>query len=84
MWLIILSIALIIVGLYFLKQKKGSSSLLINKSQSALKDKNRTQYLEVPLLEKNFITHDTIVFKFGLPRPDQVLGLNVGEHICIQ
>ena len=40
--------------------------------------------LQVPLLEKIKLSHDTYVFKFSLPEKDDVLGIKVGEHIKIQ
>ncbi|XP_070494627.1 NADH-cytochrome b5 reductase 3 isoform X2 [Chironomus tepperi] len=35
----------------------------------------------LPLVEKEEISHDTRKFRFGLPSPDHVLGLPVGQHI---
>jgi cytochrome-b5 reductase len=34
----------------------------------------------VPLVEKIILTHDTRLFRFGLPTPKTVLGLPVGKH----
>lgn len=35
----------------------------------------------LPLIEKEEISHDTRRFRFGLPSPDHVLGLPIGQHI---
>lgn len=33
------------------------------------------------LIEKIKVTHDTRIFRFGLPSKEHVLGLPVGQHI---
>ncbi|XP_053976205.1 NADH-cytochrome b5 reductase 3 isoform X1 [Hylaeus volcanicus] len=35
----------------------------------------------LPLIEKEVISHDTRRFTFGLPTPEHVLGLPVGQHV---
>ncbi|KAK0162896.1 hypothetical protein PV327_006628 [Microctonus hyperodae] len=35
----------------------------------------------LPLIEKENISHDTRRFRFGLPTPQHVLGLPIGQHI---
>lgn len=35
----------------------------------------------LPLLEKEEISHDTRRFRFGLPTPEHVLGLPIGQHV---
>ncbi|EZA53480.1 hypothetical protein DMN91_000929 [Ooceraea biroi] len=35
----------------------------------------------LPLIEKDIISHDTRKFRFGLPTPDHVLGLPIGQHV---
>ena len=37
-----------------------------------------------PLIDKRQYNHNTVVFKFGLPREDDVLGLPVGSHFYIR
>jgi len=39
--------------------------------------------MEVPLIKKQTITHDTYMFVFQLPEPEIPLGLGVGHHITI-
>ncbi|XP_076640583.1 NADH-cytochrome b5 reductase 2 isoform X2 [Colletes latitarsis] len=35
----------------------------------------------LPLIRKTIISHDTRKFTFGLPTPDHVLGLPIGQHV---
>lgn len=35
----------------------------------------------LPLIQKDIISHDTRRFRFGLPSPNHVLGLPIGQHI---
>lgn len=36
---------------------------------------------EVPLIEREEVSHDTRRFRFGLPSKDHVLGLPIGKHV---
>eukprot|EP00276_Gloeochaete_wittrockiana_P006238 CAMPEP_0184656218 /NCGR_PEP_ID=MMETSP0308-20130426/15984_1 /TAXON_ID=38269 /ORGANISM="Gloeochaete witrockiana, Strain SAG 46.84" /LENGTH=275 /DNA_ID=CAMNT_0027093219 /DNA_START=141 /DNA_END=968 /DNA_ORIENTATION=- len=38
---------------------------------------------QFPLVEKIVLTHNTRLFRFGLPRPDMPLGLPIGQHISL-
>jgi len=51
--------------------------------QGALQLYSKNGLLEVPLIKKQAITHDTYLFVFGLPDPEITLGLEVGQHIAI-
>ncbi|KAF0517017.1 NADH-cytochrome b5 reductase 1 [Gigaspora margarita] len=42
------------------------------------------QWKQFPLLEKIKISHNSALYRFGLPNPDDVLGLPIGQHISIQ
>ncbi|CAG9858936.1 unnamed protein product [Phyllotreta striolata] len=44
-----------------------------------LKDPN--EKYKLPLIKKDIISHDTRLFRFGLPEKDMVLGLPIGKHI---
>lgn len=35
----------------------------------------------LPLVEKQIISHDTRLYRFGLPTSDHVLGLPIGQHV---
>ncbi|CAH2092156.1 unnamed protein product [Euphydryas editha] len=50
-----------------------------NKKLITLLDPN-TKY-PLPLIEREEINHDTRRFRFGLPTPEHVLGLPIGQHI---
>ncbi|XP_050672699.1 NADH-cytochrome b5 reductase 2 isoform X1 [Leptidea sinapis] len=49
------------------------------KNPVTLVDPN-TKY-QLPLIEREEISHDTRRFRFGLPTPEHVLGLPIGQHI---
>ena len=38
---------------------------------------------EVPLIKKEQLSHDTFLFRFGLPSTNSVLGLPVGKHFKV-
>ncbi|KAG8188986.1 hypothetical protein JTE90_010074 [Oedothorax gibbosus] len=57
---------------YFFK-KKSAPKLL----------KDPTVKYSVKLIEKENISHDTRRFRFGLPSPNHVLGLPIGQHIFL-
>eukprot|EP01017_Pseudomicrothorax_dubius_P045193 TRINITY_DN777_c0_g1_i9.p1 TRINITY_DN777_c0_g1~~TRINITY_DN777_c0_g1_i9.p1 ORF type:complete len:321 (+),score=51.26 TRINITY_DN777_c0_g1_i9:105-1067(+) len=40
--------------------------------------------IEVPLVKRIQISHDTYIFQYGLPKEEMRLGLFAGEHIAIQ
>lgn len=40
-------------------------------------------FQEYPLIQKTVLSHNSAVFRFGLPRPNDVLGLPIGQHIQI-
>jgi len=45
------------------------------------KHRNKRSKYKVKLIEKNYITHDTAIFTFLLPKTRKALGLKVGEHL---
>ncbi|CAI2169529.1 12184_t:CDS:2 [Funneliformis geosporum] len=42
------------------------------------------KWQEFPLTEKIKISHDVALYRIGLPKPDDVLGLPIGQHISVQ
>jgi len=56
-----------------------------DKSISCLElvEKNEDDQFELPLMAKEELTHDTIIFRFKLPKEDWVIGLPVGTHLMI-
>ncbi|CDO96593.1 unnamed protein product [Kluyveromyces dobzhanskii CBS 2104] len=55
---------------------------LQSKKDKPVLDKEKLQ--EFPLVAKTVLTHNTAVYRFGLPKPTQVLGLPIGQHISVQ
>jgi len=43
-----------------------------------------TKVQKLPLIEKIVVSHDTRIFRFGLPRPDMRLGLPTGQHMFLR
>ncbi|KAI0090966.1 NADH-cytochrome b5 reductase [Irpex rosettiformis] len=43
-----------------------------------------TKWQEFPLKEKIIISPNTAIYRFGLPHPQDVLGLPIGQHVSIQ
>lgn len=62
------------------KKPKTSDKKSNNKNvQKTLTDPN--EKYQLPLIEKEEISHDTRKFRFGLPTENHILGLPVGQHI---
>jgi cytochrome-b5 reductase len=43
-----------------------------------------TEYLSLPLVQKIEVSHDTRIFRLGLPTPQHTLGLPIGQHISLK
>ena len=43
-----------------------------------------SKYVELPLIKKDCISHDTRLFRFALPSPQHMLGLPVGQHLFLR
>lgn len=41
-------------------------------------------YKSFPLVAKTALTKDTAIYRFGLPKEDDVLGLPIGQHISVK
>lgn len=59
---------------YYLSWKK-------NKRKTPVLLEDPTVKYQLPLIEKEIISSDTRRFRFGLPTPEHVLGLPVGQHV---
>ncbi|THY22982.1 ferredoxin reductase-like protein [Aureobasidium pullulans] len=42
-----------------------------------------TTFQQFPLTEKTVLSHNTAVYRFGLPSPNSILGLPIGQHISL-
>lgn len=60
------------VAFYFIRQSQKNVPVL---------DKN--EFKKFPLIEKTRITHNTCIYRFGLPKSTDRLGLPIGQHISI-
>jgi cytochrome-b5 reductase len=79
-------ISLTAIGMaYFLKSKGlfGSGTRRVKKLKGprTLEDSDKKYALK--LIEKIHVTHDTRIFRFGLPSDQHVLGLPVGQHVYL-
>ncbi|EMG46983.1 CBR1 NADH-cytochrome b5 reductase 1 [Candida maltosa Xu316] len=61
-----------IVGYYFLQQSK--------KNKPVLKPE---EFQKFPLIEKIKVSHNSAIYRFGLPKSTDRLGLPIGQHISI-
>lgn len=61
-------------------------------SQEALTDNSRAEprkilkpdlFQEFPLTEKTITSHNVAIYRFGLPRKTDILGLPIGQHISL-
>ncbi|XP_038620360.1 NADH-cytochrome b5 reductase 2 [Tachyglossus aculeatus] len=63
--------------------------LLVLKAMGSPKRKDPVTLLDpnikyqLPLIEKEEISHDTKRFRFGLPSSDHILGLPIGQHVYL-
>ncbi|KAL1847200.1 NADH-cytochrome b5 reductase [Paecilomyces lecythidis] len=44
---------------------------------------NPNEFQEFPLKEKTVVSHNVAIYRFGLPRPTDILGLPIGQHISL-
>ncbi|ORY06731.1 ferredoxin reductase-like protein [Basidiobolus meristosporus CBS 931.73] len=44
---------------------------------------DKLKFQKFPLVEKKIISHNTAIYRFGLPKEDDVLGLPIGQHISV-
>ncbi|XP_014483875.1 PREDICTED: NADH-cytochrome b5 reductase 3 isoform X2 [Dinoponera quadriceps] len=71
---------IIIIGVAVRVYKSWSSEKKKKKSPPILLEDPVVKY-SLPLVQKDTISHDTRKFRFGLPTPNHVLGLPVGQHV---
>ncbi|KAG8229798.1 hypothetical protein J437_LFUL005879 [Ladona fulva] len=63
--------ASIIIAVYRFGKRKSTPKTLVDP----------TVKYPLPLVEREVINHDTRRFRFGLPSPEHILGLPIGQHI---
>ncbi|KAF2139122.1 uncharacterized protein K452DRAFT_311061 [Aplosporella prunicola CBS 121167] len=52
-------------------------------SNQARKVLDPVKFQEFPLKEKTILSHNTAIYRFALPRPNDILGLPIGQHISL-
>ncbi|XP_055385834.1 NADH-cytochrome b5 reductase 3 isoform X2 [Condylostylus longicornis] len=77
-------VATVIIGaifVHFFFKRKSNNTSFENKLKQwkTLQDPNDKYIL--PLIESETLSHDTRRFRFGLPSPNHILGLPVGQHV---
>ena len=84
--------ALLVTGIYLVKPEfvvyAGAvgavlSGLAFFSSSKPRKVLNPTEFQEFVLKEKNEVSHKAKIYRFALPRPTDVLGLPIGQHISL-
>uniref|UniRef100_A0A7N4PIB8 cytochrome-b5 reductase n=1 Tax=Sarcophilus harrisii TaxID=9305 RepID=A0A7N4PIB8_SARHA len=80
-WGASLLIAILVIGASILLLSLRNLGSPKKKELITLLDPN-TKY-PLPLIEKQELSHDTKMFRFGLPTSDHVLGLPIGQHVYL-
>ncbi|KAL4785418.1 NADH-cytochrome b5 reductase 1 [Aspergillus varians] len=86
--------ALLVIGTFLVKQELVPLAVAVAAvltgwkliSGSISKPKkvlNPTEFQDFLLKEKNEISHNVTVYRFALPRPTDILGLPIGQHISL-
>ncbi|KAL1627705.1 NADH-cytochrome b5 reductase [Neofusicoccum ribis] len=83
--------ALLIVGTAIVKKEWVPFALVISAllggwkvySNQARKVLKPDVFQEFELTEKTVLSHNTAIYRFALPRPTDILGLPIGQHISI-
>ncbi|CAI4399368.1 CDN_1a_G0026690.mRNA.1.CDS.1 [Saccharomyces cerevisiae] len=73
---LVVVIVIVVVPLLF--------KFIIGPKTKPVLDPKRNDFQSFPLVEKTILTHNTSMYKFGLPHADDVLGLPIGQHIVIK
>ncbi|KAE8343498.1 NADH-cytochrome b5 reductase 1 [Aspergillus arachidicola] len=73
--------ALLVVGTAILAVLVGAKFL--GGSGKPRKVLNPTEFQNFVLKEKNEISHNVAIYRFALPRPTDILGLPIGQHISL-
>jgi cytochrome-b5 reductase len=74
---VLVAVGLAIAATFFvtriLKQRKKKLTALVDPELK----------VPLPLIEKKIVSHDTRIFRLGLPSSEHVLGLPIGQHIYL-
>ncbi|KAK7515350.1 NADH-cytochrome b5 reductase 1 [Phyllosticta citriasiana] len=83
--------ALLIVGTLIIKKEWAPFAVLIAAALGGWKVFSNQPgrflrpdvFQEIPLTEKTVLSHNTAIYRFALPRPTDILGLPIGQHLSI-
>lgn len=59
----------------------GSTVLFLSSKERKVLNKEKFQ--KFPLIQKTILSHNSGIYRFGLPKPSDILGLPIGQHISI-
>jgi cytochrome-b5 reductase len=62
----------VVVLVYILSNKKTKTFLPVD------------DFVAMPLIRKDSVSHDVVRFTFALPSPDHILGLPTGQHLALK
>ncbi|KAJ6089086.1 hypothetical protein N7499_003933 [Penicillium canescens] len=83
---------LLVAGVYAIKPEFVSyavavagvlAAFLALRTSAPRKVLNPTEFQNFVLKEKNEISHNVAIYRFALPRPTDILGLPIGQHISL-
>ncbi|KAH8427306.1 cytochrome b5 reductase family protein [Aspergillus melleus] len=84
--------ALLVFGTFIVKQEYVPYAVALAavlagwklfSGNQARKVLNPTEFQDFVLKEKNLISHNVAIYRFALPRPTDILGLPIGQHISL-
>ncbi|KAJ6017193.1 NADH-cytochrome b5 reductase 1 [Penicillium sp. IBT 35674x] len=93
-FLVLLPSALLVAGVYAVKPEYityavaiagvlSSAAFFLGGSNKPRKVLNPTEFQDFELKEINNISHNVAIYRFALPRPTDILGLPIGQHISL-
>ncbi|KAJ5635789.1 NADH-cytochrome b5 reductase 1 [Penicillium longicatenatum] len=93
-FLVLLPSALLVAGVYAVKPEYityavaiagvlSSAAFFLGGSSKPRKVLNPTEFQDFELKEINNISHNVAIYRFALPRPTDILGLPIGQHISL-
>ncbi|KAJ5533047.1 NADH-cytochrome b5 reductase 1 [Penicillium frequentans] len=93
-FLVLLPSALLVAGVYAVKPEYityavaiagvlSSAAFFLGGSSKPRKVLNPTEFQDFELKEINNVSHNVAIYRFALPRPTDILGLPIGQHISL-
>ncbi|KAJ6090357.1 NADH-cytochrome b5 reductase 1 [Penicillium sp. IBT 16267x] len=93
-FLVLLPSALLVAGVYAVKPEfvayavavagiLSSAAFFLGGSSKPRKVLNPTEFQDFELKEITNISHNVAIYRFALPRPTDILGLPIGQHISL-